>query len=269
MPHAPMRHAPCPPCPCLPDGGTGTHNTRGGRHSLAHAAAEMEIAKGVAYLKRQNFARAIEVFRAFEKREQTLLDQAATNLSFLYFLEVRPRRLAARLGGRKLFGGNFTKPHHSQPFELVSTNRSIEIPAIVPAFIWNLHLGFVNLYFYALFESYIDMRSYVLNLSFALFFYRLIFHHMCIFAQGDYKAAEKHAEFAVRADRYNARALVNRANCLFMRGELEAAKEVCARLHFVCCLCFRPWFPLDWSALVMRFSLSLSIYLSQSIYLFI
>jgi hypothetical protein len=72
-----------------PDGGTGTHNTRGGRHSLAHAAAEMEIAKGVAYLKRQNFARAIEVFRAFEKREQTLLDQAATNLSFLYFLEVR------------------------------------------------------------------------------------------------------------------------------------------------------------------------------------
>jgi intraflagellar transport protein 88 len=100
------------------------------RHTLEHVAAEMEIAKGVAYLKKREFARAIEVFRAFEKREQTLLDQAATNLSFLYFLE------------------------------------------------------------------------------------------------GDYKAAEKHAEFAVKADRYNARALVNRANCLFVRGELEAAKEV-------------------------------------------
>ncbi len=35
----------------LTDGGTGAHSTRGGRHSLAHAAAEMEIAKGVAYLK--------------------------------------------------------------------------------------------------------------------------------------------------------------------------------------------------------------------------
>ncbi len=35
----------------LSDGGTGAHSTRGGRHSLAHAAAEMEIAKGVAYLK--------------------------------------------------------------------------------------------------------------------------------------------------------------------------------------------------------------------------
>lgn len=58
-----------------------------GRHTLEHVAAEMEIAKGVAYLKKGEFARAIEVFRAFEKREQTLLDQAATNLSFLYFLE--------------------------------------------------------------------------------------------------------------------------------------------------------------------------------------
>ena len=79
---------PSPSSSSRSDGGTGAHSTRGGRHSLAHAAAEMEIAKGVAYLKRQMFARAIEVFRAFEKREQTLLDQAATNLSFLYFLDV-------------------------------------------------------------------------------------------------------------------------------------------------------------------------------------
>ena len=30
---------------------------------------------------------AIEVFKSFEKKDQGLIDQAATNLSFLYFLE--------------------------------------------------------------------------------------------------------------------------------------------------------------------------------------
>lgn len=110
-------------------------------HSLNHVAMEMEIAKGVDYLKRKQFTQATDIFKAFEKKEVALLDQAATNLSFLYFLE------------------------------------------------------------------------------------------------GDYKNAEKHAELAsmskkslyfnnlVKADRYNAKALVNRANCFYVRGEFEAAKE--------------------------------------------
>jgi intraflagellar transport protein 88 len=93
-------------------------------------AMEIEIAKGVGYLRRRQIDQAIKVFRSFEKSDSKLIDQAATNLSFLYFLE------------------------------------------------------------------------------------------------GDYQNAEKHADVAIRADRYNARALVNKANVLFVSGKLEAAKDL-------------------------------------------
>eukprot|EP00391_Amoebophrya_sp_Ameob2_P001291 CAMPEP_0179008480 /NCGR_PEP_ID=MMETSP0795-20121207/15737_1 /TAXON_ID=88552 /ORGANISM="Amoebophrya sp., Strain Ameob2" /LENGTH=778 /DNA_ID=CAMNT_0020703565 /DNA_START=412 /DNA_END=2749 /DNA_ORIENTATION=+ len=46
------------------------------------------------------------------------------------------------------------------------------------------------------------------------------------FLEGDYGSAERYADIAVKADRYNSRALVNKGNCLFVAGDLERAKEV-------------------------------------------
>lgn len=40
------------------------------------------------------------------------------------------------------------------------------------------------------------------------------------------KSSGRYAELAVKADRYNAKALVNKANVLYSRGELEQAKEL-------------------------------------------
>jgi len=45
------------------------------------------------------------------------------------------------------------------------------------------------------------------------------------FMEGDYMNAEKYAEIAVEHDRFNAKALVNRGNCLFVRNEFLRAKE--------------------------------------------
>eukprot|EP01083_Nonionella_stella_P006310 18353_1 len=53
---------------------------------FAKLAMEMQIAKGIAYLKLKKFDMAIEVFKKFEKNERELLDRAATNLAFVYFL---------------------------------------------------------------------------------------------------------------------------------------------------------------------------------------
>lgn len=108
--------------------GQGTDNL--GRQGFPEIAMEMEIAKGIAFLKKKNYQAAIEVFKSFEKKDQGLIDQAATNLAFLYFLE------------------------------------------------------------------------------------------------GDLKNTEKYAELAVKADRYNAKALVNRSNYIFAKGDLEGAKEL-------------------------------------------
>jgi len=47
------------------------------------------------------------------------------------------------------------------------------------------------------------------------------------FLEGNLNEAEKYAELAVQNDRYNARALVNRANCLFERGDFDSAKMAC------------------------------------------
>jgi len=45
------------------------------------------------------------------------------------------------------------------------------------------------------------------------------------FLEGDFKQAEKWSELAIKADRYNARALVNKGNCLFMKEEYDKSKE--------------------------------------------
>ncbi|KAG5460019.1 MAG: hypothetical protein BJ554DRAFT_7984, partial [Olpidium bornovanus] len=50
-------------------------------------ASELEIAKAIQYLKTKQFAEAIETLKSFEKKDQKLIGTAATNLSFLYFLE--------------------------------------------------------------------------------------------------------------------------------------------------------------------------------------
>jgi intraflagellar transport protein 88 len=50
-------------------------------------ASELQISKALQYLKDKNFERAIEELKAFEKKDVHLKARAATNLSFLYFLE--------------------------------------------------------------------------------------------------------------------------------------------------------------------------------------
>lgn len=46
------------------------------------------------------------------------------------------------------------------------------------------------------------------------------------FLEGDYEQAEKHAEIAIKFDRYNAKALVNKGNCLLMAGDHARAREM-------------------------------------------
>lgn len=46
------------------------------------------------------------------------------------------------------------------------------------------------------------------------------------FLEAEHPNAEKYADIAVKADRYNARALVNKGNCMFMSDDFERAKEV-------------------------------------------
>ena len=55
--------------------------------SNSHMASELEIAKSVQYLKSKDFQKAIECLKDFEKKDQKLVGTAATNLSFLYFLD--------------------------------------------------------------------------------------------------------------------------------------------------------------------------------------
>lgn len=50
-------------------------------------ASEMAIVKALTYLKHKSFDKAIEDLKAFERKDQNLKAKAATNLSFLYFLE--------------------------------------------------------------------------------------------------------------------------------------------------------------------------------------
>jgi intraflagellar transport protein 88 len=100
------------------------------QHGFPGIASEIEIVKACYFLKRKEFDQAIEQLKRFEQKEMSLMARAATNLSFLYFLD------------------------------------------------------------------------------------------------RDFKQAEQYADVAVKADRYNSRALVNKANCLFVNAEFERAKEV-------------------------------------------
>ncbi|XP_059145083.1 intraflagellar transport protein 88 homolog isoform X2 [Physella acuta] len=51
---------------------------------LAH---DLEIDKAIMFLKQKNFQQAIETLKSFEKKDSKVASTAATNLSFLYFLE--------------------------------------------------------------------------------------------------------------------------------------------------------------------------------------
>lgn len=92
-------------------------------------ANELEITKAVTYLKEKDLVKAIETLKGFEKKDSKVQSTAATNLSFLYFLE------------------------------------------------------------------------------------------------NEVSQADKYAELAITADRYNPAALVNKGNCLFANGQYEKARE--------------------------------------------
>ncbi|KAI8854413.1 hypothetical protein BC829DRAFT_190688 [Chytridium lagenaria] len=53
----------------------------------AEISSELEIAKAIQYLKTKDFKKAIETLKSFEKKDRKLVGTAATNLSFLYFLD--------------------------------------------------------------------------------------------------------------------------------------------------------------------------------------
>merc|ERR1719188_1355532 len=99
-------------------------------HGFPRIGSELEIAKANHFLRRKEFDQAIAMLKKFERKEPSLMACAATNLSFLYFLEA------------------------------------------------------------------------------------------------EHGSAEKYADMAVKADRYNARALVNKGNCMFIHEDFERAKEV-------------------------------------------
>lgn len=57
------------------------------RSKFPEAAGEFEIAYSLAYLNHRNATKAIDMLRGIRKKEPSLMTLAATNLSFLYFLE--------------------------------------------------------------------------------------------------------------------------------------------------------------------------------------
>lgn len=57
------------------------------KSKFPEAAAEFEISYSLAYLNHKNASKAIEMLRQIRKKDPQLMALAATNLSFLYFLE--------------------------------------------------------------------------------------------------------------------------------------------------------------------------------------
>ncbi|XP_049272467.1 LOW QUALITY PROTEIN: intraflagellar transport protein 88 homolog [Rhipicephalus sanguineus] len=55
--------------------------------AYAYIANDLEISKAVAYLRKREFNQAIETLKAFEKKDTKVASTAATNLSFLYYLQ--------------------------------------------------------------------------------------------------------------------------------------------------------------------------------------
>ncbi|XP_072261207.1 intraflagellar transport protein 88 homolog [Pyxicephalus adspersus] len=53
-------------------------------------ANDLEINKAITYLRQKNFSQAVETLKMFEKKDSRVKSAAATNLSFLYFLENEP-----------------------------------------------------------------------------------------------------------------------------------------------------------------------------------
>lgn len=53
-------------------------------HDLAN---DLEIHKAIIFLKDRDFAQAVNILKTFEKRDTPVKSQAATNLSFIYFLQ--------------------------------------------------------------------------------------------------------------------------------------------------------------------------------------
>ncbi|KAJ7346442.1 Intraflagellar transport protein 88, partial [Desmophyllum pertusum] len=58
-----------------------------GHHLTWNLPNELEITKAITYLKEKDLAKAIETLKGFEKKDSKVQSCAATNLSFLYFLE--------------------------------------------------------------------------------------------------------------------------------------------------------------------------------------
>jgi intraflagellar transport protein 88 len=57
------------------------------RDSSARLSSELEMCKALNYLKYKKYREAIEGLKAYERKDRALRDKAATNLSYLYFLE--------------------------------------------------------------------------------------------------------------------------------------------------------------------------------------
>lgn len=55
--------------------------------NLPEVESEMEIQKSIHYIKNKEIERAIESFKAFEKKDKIMMAMASNNISFLYFLE--------------------------------------------------------------------------------------------------------------------------------------------------------------------------------------
>ena len=55
--------------------------------NLPEVESEMEISKSIYYIKNKEIERAIESFKAFEKKDKIMMAMASNNISFLYFLE--------------------------------------------------------------------------------------------------------------------------------------------------------------------------------------
>ena len=55
--------------------------------NLPEVESEMEIAKAIYFIKTKEIEKAIESFKAFEKKDKIMMAMASNNISFLYFLE--------------------------------------------------------------------------------------------------------------------------------------------------------------------------------------
>ena len=102
---------------------------KGSKSKFYGVQSEIEICKANCFINKKQIDKAIETLKAFEKKDKSMMARAATNISFLYFLEA------------------------------------------------------------------------------------------------EYPNSEKYADMALNYDRYNAKALVNKGNCLFAKNDFLRAKE--------------------------------------------